>query len=592
MKSATSCFNRGMFLKSVLRFWPIWAIYTFVQLLALPLNLISPLSAGAHDALSRNVLDTIYLAEFVCPLAACASAMAVFSHLYSERSAGFFAALPIRRGAMFLSQAAAGLAPLLAANTVILAISFAVEAVFGFCEPRALMLWYGAVTLMTVAYFGIAVFCAQLTGHIVVMPVLFVVFGVAASWLGNMALVVPDMFCYGYSSGGDRVTDLFSPFVCLSANLTYSRAGGEYAVNGWSYLLAYGALGVLLLPVSMALYNRRDMESAGDVVAIAPLRPVFELMCSFAAAFLLGNLFYTLPFGSSPADGSAQAALYVLCMSVAAFIGWFVAAMLVTKSFSVFNRPGRFLGWAVVSLVCAALVFSCELDVTGYETRVPDAGEVQSVHVSAGGAAADFDEPENIAAAIAVHSSAVAAREENEAARAGSYAGVWLRMDYSLDGGRELSREYFIASDGRADTLDLLQELMNSDEGISGRKDPGIPMNASTILYGTVTLYDQTDGTDTELLELDAAEALELYRDCILPDMRDKTIGLVWYRTDEEYYNSVYNCRIGINAELQGDSFTSFYTVPTVYSERTNAWLLDHGVELKTLAETGSDAVG
>ncbi len=133
---------------------------------------------------------------------------------------------------------------------------------------------------------------------------------------------------------------------------------------------------------------------------------------------------------------------------------------------------------------------------------------------------------------------------------------------------------------------------MNSDEGISGRKDPGIPMNASTILYGTVTLYDQTDGTDTELLELDAAEALELYRDCILPDMRDKTIGLVWYRTDEEYYNSVYNCRIGINAELQGDSFTSFYTVPTVYSERTNAWLLDHGVELKTLAETGSDAVG
>ncbi len=75
--------------------------------------------------------------------------------------------------------------------------------------------------------------------------------------------------------------------------------------------------------------------------------------------------------------------------------------------------------------------------------------------------------------------------------------------------------------------------------------------------------------------------------------MRDKTIGLVWYRTDEAYYNSVYDCRIEINEVVpRAIQFTSFYTVPTVYSERTNAWLLDHGVELKTLAETDSDAVG
>ena len=39
MKSATSFFNRGVFVKSVLRFWPIWAIYAFVQLLVLPLRL-------------------------------------------------------------------------------------------------------------------------------------------------------------------------------------------------------------------------------------------------------------------------------------------------------------------------------------------------------------------------------------------------------------------------------------------------------------------------------------------------------------------------------------------------------------------------
>ena len=33
MKSGTSFFNRGVLVKSVLRFWPIWAVYAFVQLL-------------------------------------------------------------------------------------------------------------------------------------------------------------------------------------------------------------------------------------------------------------------------------------------------------------------------------------------------------------------------------------------------------------------------------------------------------------------------------------------------------------------------------------------------------------------------------
>ena len=43
MKSGTSFFNRGVLVKSVLRFWPIWAVYAFVQLLALPMNLVSAL---------------------------------------------------------------------------------------------------------------------------------------------------------------------------------------------------------------------------------------------------------------------------------------------------------------------------------------------------------------------------------------------------------------------------------------------------------------------------------------------------------------------------------------------------------------------
>ena len=58
MRSATSCFNWGVFRKTVLRFWPIWAIYTFVWLMALPVSLIGELDAPGLD-LSYQVFRSV-----------------------------------------------------------------------------------------------------------------------------------------------------------------------------------------------------------------------------------------------------------------------------------------------------------------------------------------------------------------------------------------------------------------------------------------------------------------------------------------------------------------------------------------------------
>ena len=583
MKSARSHFNWGVFVKSVLRFWPIWSIYAFVWMLALPLNLISTLSDNGTGSTNLYVLDTIYMAEFLCPLAACASALAVFSHMYYERSADFFAALPVRREAMYISLTAAGLLPLLVVNVAILALTFAVETVFGFAGLGLLLQWFCVVTLMIVAYFGIAVFCAQLTGHIVVMPVLFAAFGVVVSWLGSMALIVPEMFCYGYTTNGPIISDMFSPFVCFSKYTVYSYSyeTGTYLIDGWRFLIIYGLFGVLLLPASGVLYKRRNVESAHDVVAIASLRPVFQLVCSFAAAFILGNMLYTLPFGADPADGIGPAVLYIFCMAAAAFIGWFVSAMLVNKSFAVFSGAKHYIGWVVVCAVCAVLVLSCELDLTGYEQRIPDESDIKSVTVDCGGARAEFNEPENIALALDIHQSAIDSRQENESAT-GETTG--LRIDYTLSDGDKLSRKYSIASGG-TDTLYLLEKLMNSTEGITERKDPGVPMTASTIMGGRITFTDYDNSVTETALELDSAQALELYVQCILPDMRDGTIGLVWFSADEEYYETVYNCRISLDVSTPNQNVTEFYTVPTVYSEHTNAWLEAHGIVLETISE-------
>ena len=100
--------------------------------------------------------------------------------------------------------------------------------------------------------------------------------------------------------------------------------------------------------------------------------------------------------------------------------------------------------------------------------------------------------------------------------------------------------------------------------------------------------------TTVETLELTAEEALELYNDCILPDMRDGTIGLVWLEADADYRAEVYDCCISMDLRDQDRGreeyvdYETFYTYATVFSERTNAWLAEHGI---TLDEERIDAL-
>ena len=599
MKSATLHFERGIFAKSVLRFWPIWAVYAFIWMLVLPVSIIDTLTRWTATDANSLVLNSIpNTAVMLCPAAACAAAMAVFSHLYSERSAGFFAALPVDRGSMFLSLAAAGLLPLMAANLLVFLVSLAVEALFGASGLGALAQWLGAVSLLTLCYFGLAALCAQLTGHMVIMPLLFIAVNVVASALGDMGLIVPSMFCYGYVNPGSNWANVLSPLVNLISNVyTTYGATDQVTLAGWSWMMLYGLLGAMLLPASMALYKRRNIESAGDVVAIASVRPVFKYVCALACAFILGNMLYTLPFGNSPRDGLGPALVYSACMAAGAFIGYFGAEMLLSKSFAVFGSRRSYIGWALTGLLCCVFVVSCELDATGYETNLPDPSKVSSVTVDTSGISAVFDESEHIEAAISLHENAIEGRKTNEEAERGGWSGVSVYLQYRMADGSEMMRRYFIAGTD-TDTLTGLEELMNSNEGIASRKEAWSQLRPSNVTEAFVYFRPalSEDGIQEEqALELTSEEAAELYNTCILPDMREAKIGLVWYVTDETYYNSVYDCRIELNVTVNsgsGRQSTYFYTVPTVYSERTNEWLLAHGVELNTLAETASASLG
>ncbi len=207
---------------------------------------------------------------------------------------------------------------------------------------------------------------------------------------------------------------------------------------------------------------------------------------------------------------------------------------------------------------------------------------------------------------------------------------------------------FYLSSEKSQADARAAQKLLNTPEAIACRKATAVEFTADTIfdaqVNGTILpgdvekaaesaeVYDGYGDTfdpkydfaefaatvqAVEKGELDVysanwsltpEEAAELYTTCILPDMADGTIGTVWIITDEEYENTVYNAQISMDARvLRGNNenrgyyagsipayygtnadyiYDYFYTVPTVNSVRTNRWLEQHGVILRTLAET------
>ena len=167
-----------------------------------------------------------------------------------------------------------------------------------------------------------------------------------------------------------------------------------------------------------------------------------------------------------------------------------------------------------------------------------------------------------------------------------------MNFTYTLADGSRLLRRYKAAAAVSAEDIELLETIANLPEGLLSRKLPDVEPSVRNIAYASISwAVPDGDVTSVESLELTAAEALELYRECILPDMREAKIGLIWFTGGE--VSEAYDCCISLElshfSPTEGEVYETFYTYATVYSERTNAWLLEHGAGLHTPEELGNE---
>ena len=616
MKSKTSYFNRTLFLNLLKRYWPIFAGYFIVWLIILPTSLTNEIQYSmltmdyANDfrvliaATGRQILRIgLYGGVIMSGIFGMLIAMAAFGYLYSARSVSMMCSLPIKREGAFLSVFASGLLGMLLLNVVVFLISIFVVSAYGMIASGIgyLLQWLAMVCMCNLFFFGFATLCASFTGNIFVLPLVYIVLNFTAYVVELLVKTVMSMFIYGISMSDSYNFITLSPPVYLITrtsivgilepvydNISQIEVGCYY--NNWIALAVYAVVGIIFTVLAMVLIKKRRMETASDVVALKPLKPIFKYCLSVGCALVIGIIIYQVVFSSVTTIYGLQAMLFMLLFMIfGAIVGYFAAEMLMQKTLHVFSARS-WIGMGVTALLIISFMFCGEYDVFGIEKKLPDAAEVKDVSIMCAGENVLLKESENIQSSIDLQKDIISHKNANEAYTGNFDAYVSnVSFVYTYKNGKTMSRDYNIYKDASNDIY-TLNDLMNVKEAIDYRKNLDIPVTVDTIADAYINYFDKNE-KNYKTVELSSDQAYQLYTECILPDIDNRTLGKIWLVTDDDYYKNVYDCTVNYSVEkrLEDSNYKSdyFYTTLTLKSERTNKWLQDNlGIEFCTMQES------
>ncbi len=472
MRSATSFFDKTLFRSQLKHTWPLWLGYTALWLFLVPVALFSELTAyqggySAADASSLLLNAGVRGGVFISFFFGLFFAMLAFSHLTQSRATNGFHALPVRRETIFLTAYLTGLFCQISTILVTFLLGAAVSA------PLHLSFWsvssaaMGSAMLEAVFFYSFAVLCMMMTGQILAAPVFYFVGNILVPAMEYLLRNFAGNFLYGYSGHVDVALGFLSPPLYMYTMCTEVAIASIETCESDSYyvtayaldrrslmiLAAYALAGLVIALIALLLYRTRKSEMTGSTVAFPWATPIFKYGVAFCTAAALGQFLYYFLFGQYRSSGNDSLPGTILCMAAAGLVGYFVAEMLIKKSFRVFRAGAK--GAAIVALALVLLGVAMSFDLTGYEKRVPDESEIESVYYTFSGMTnVTTGDADTIRRLTAAHQAIV--KNRNEQARIADawdadtlsqsdYADIEpfsLRLTYYLKDGSQLSRSY------------------------------------------------------------------------------------------------------------------------------------------------------
>ena len=506
MKSKISCFNKTIFKKNLTLYWPLWTAFLLYMLASIPVSLyqymqgffVNP-GTKQFSAL-RNVFH--YSSEPIIIFLFCVAAvMAVFSYLYTAKNANGIHGLPVTRLELFVTNTVSAFLALALAELIAFIAGVFVGISCG--VTRIDILLYTFLMQLGMTFFGVAfsTCIAMLTGHLMALPVYCIV----ANYLYVLIRYVAENLILGLTYG---LSDLWridksyvlSPLYYLTeavfASLEYEMTEGRpvigVTIEGGGVVAGYAVVGIGLFVVAYRLYRKRQLETAGDIIAVSFMKPVFRFGVGICGGTTLGLFLADLFYFETERYSDGRFFIKLFFVVACNLIGFLAAEMLMQKNFRIFTK--KIVLQAGVS-VAAMILFmgSVHMDAFGLEGQIPKKEEIVKAFI-------DLDYPvkydgESIDEILALHQQILDEKEQTLDAMAVGTESYTASIRYLLADGTVFARDYAVL---------VGKDYYNNPNAVSGKiiaKECeterftkyvlGINYEKNMYLTGSISLYDK-----------------------------------------------------------------------------------------------------
>jgi hypothetical protein len=389
------------------RLWPIVLVWTLFDLIAGPLialidstNEAQPqympeytFANGSAILLVVNVMFTLVIG------------VAVFRYAHSPSSISVVHALPIRRGALFISNWLSGIIFMAIPQFIttlfmlpFVRMSFShiaaspkeiveymmmedpLPAAFSYTDAGDLLRALIVSLITTFFVYALTVFAGVITGTTSLHIIVTIMLNAIAPTVYAVVTGLCSLFLYGYDGGmSDSVLSWLSPLFLFYLPL---GAGGITGPTGVLAPLLFLVIPVIFSAATYVLYRKLKSERVGRPFTFEIAEHAFVILITLFGMTICALIFSNLNVHQGSAEDVMRnmRMFFYIGAAVGAAVTYFAATMIARKSTRIFDM--RLLRNFGICAICAVLfLVATTTDITGYAKRVPAPASVDSVSV-------------------------------------------------------------------------------------------------------------------------------------------------------------------------------------------------------------------
>ena len=385
MKSMTlySSFSLPLIRENFRRFWAIPALSFLLYFLSGVFPILITYDninrTASYISMSLSNMQPFYMAaHLMMPVMA---AVIIFRYLQTTSSVTMIHSLPFSRLRLYVSNLLSGLVlvllPMLANGLILLIIAKPAYDQWAYQQGNmaelvnhftrtAVLEWMWQSFLIILVVYAISIFAGLVTANSIMHMATALGFNFLVPSLYAVFVYYFDFYLFGYNSAGEwtRFALGISPFLEV---FNQGRPEGPFPLG---YQIYYLINALVLFVLSGYLYTRRRLERATESLAFQFMIPVICYLISFFGMTLLGVWFTEL-------NGDGIFFTYA-GYGAGALIFFLIGRMIVTKTPRIFNLA-TLKTFGLYCLIAVLFFTALQLDLTGFEKRIPAASRVDEV---------------------------------------------------------------------------------------------------------------------------------------------------------------------------------------------------------------------